>query len=95
MTDRLKSYKKESNYSYVFGASPAIELLAAKSCAAECIYMRTSYRDIDGLTERCRKLGIPVIISDKAFNIAGCKETALFSEYSKNTMNRFSLTSRI
>jgi TrmH family RNA methyltransferase len=75
MTDRLKSYKKESNYSYVFGASPAIELLAAKSCAAECIYMRTSYRDIDGLTERCRKLGIPVIISDKAFNIAGCKES--------------------
>lgn len=75
MADKLKLYKKEYSFSYVFGASPTIELLLAKSYAAECVYIRTSYRDTDGLTDLCRKLGIPAIISDKAFNIVGCKDS--------------------
>ena len=75
MADKLKSYKKEYSLSYVFGASPTIELLLTKSCAAECVYIRTSYRETDWLTDLCRKLGIPAVISDKAFNVVGCKDS--------------------
>lgn len=75
MADKLRSYKKESSVTYVFGASPTIELLSAKSHEAQCVYIKTSYRDTDGLTALCDRNGIPAIVSDKAFNIVGCKDS--------------------
>lgn len=74
MTNRIKTYKKEFSHSYVFGASPTIELLRARHSMAECVYIHSSYRDADSLIRLCGGLGVPCVCSDREFGIVKSKE---------------------
>ncbi|MDD4124367.1 MAG: TrmH family RNA methyltransferase [Eubacteriales bacterium] len=74
MTNKIKPYKKEFDCSYTLGASVTIELLKIRPDIVDGVYIHSSYRDGDGLSELCGRLHIPCVHSDKAFNIVSPKE---------------------
>ena len=75
METKLKTYKKDFDYSYALGASPTIELL--KNRPEDCfkIIFSPSYNDKDGKIESlCRKYKISCEENQKIINILSPKE---------------------
>ncbi len=76
MTNKIKVYKKEFDYSYTSGAYATIEMIRANPKIVEAVYIHSAYRDIDGLAQLCAAHGIGCIFSDKAFTIVNQKENS-------------------
>ncbi len=76
-TIKLKSYKKEFEYSYASGAYATIELLKTRPELLDCVYIHSDYRDTDGITALCKAKQVPCVQSDKAFSSVNQKENSL------------------
>jgi TrmH family RNA methyltransferase len=83
----LKTYKKEFEYSYAFGAFPAIELIKARPHEVLKVLVSSAYRE-DGsvnLLTLCSEKGIEVEYNDRLFNRLSPKENCfvigVFSKY--------------
>ncbi len=88
----LKTYKKEFEYSYAFGAFPVIELIKARQEEVIKVLVSSSYRE-DGdvnLTTLCCENGIEIEYNDRLFNRLSPKENCyvigVFKKY-KNTLD--------
>lgn len=69
----VKKYKKDDEVSYALGAAVTMELLNARPECARCVYVSPK-SDISVVTDKARALGVPVVESEKAFNILSPKE---------------------
>lgn len=74
MSTKIRSYKKENPHSFTLGASITIELVNTRPEIVREVYIHSSYRDRESLETICKSKNIPVIFSDKAFNIVSPKE---------------------
>lgn len=80
----VKKYKKTDEISYALGATVTMELLNRKAECARCVYVSPK-SDVTAVTDRAREIGIPVIESEKAFNILSPKENC----YAIGEFNKF------
>lgn len=79
----VKRYKKEDERSYALGAALTFELLNARPDAARCVYV-TPRSNVTALTDTACALGVPVVESEKAFNILSPKENCyVIGEFEK------------
>ncbi len=69
----IKKYKKESNVSYALGATLVMELLKNKPQSVRGVYLSPK-ADVAAVTEYAQKIGVPITVSEKAFNILSPKE---------------------
>lgn len=69
-----KPYKKDTLYSYVFGAFPTFELIAARPEHVLGVYVHSSFTDQEKLLEVCRQHDIPVWFQDKTIQRLRDKE---------------------
>ncbi len=60
-----KPYKKDMNYSYVFGAFPTFELIEARPDEVLGVYVHSSFTDVEKLQSLCKQHNIPVWFQDK------------------------------
>jgi TrmH family RNA methyltransferase len=75
METKLKTYKKDSEYSYALGASPAIELLQNRPDDCFKVIFSPSYTDKDDkIKNLCKKYKIPCEENQKIINILSPKE---------------------
>ena len=73
--EKLKTYKKDSEYSYALGASPTIELLENKLEDCLLVIFSPSYSGKENKIENlCGKYKIPVEENQKIINILSPKE---------------------
>lgn len=70
----VKRYRKEDNNSYALGATLTVELLKCKPHLVNAVYYHSQCTDISIVEDACRTHHIPLIQSDKAFNILSQKE---------------------
>lgn len=63
---RYKSYKKEDNISYTFGAFPTIEMMEQIPEHTVEVLIQSKYAEVDDLMDRCRKYNIPGRIDDRS-----------------------------
>ena len=70
----IKSYKKDSEYSYTLGAFPTIELLKTRPKEVLEVYVHSTFTDVHTIEELTRPHGIPVIRQDKIINKLSDKE---------------------
>lgn len=89
MPAKIQRYKHDSEVSYTLGATLTYELL---KCAPEIVtrvFTSTSTQDAGGIhdiLETCRKKHIPVVESDKAFNILSPKGNCfVIAEFKKRS----------
>ena len=79
----VKKYKKTDDISYALGATVTMELLNRRPEFARCVYVSPK-SDVTAVTDRAREIGIPVIESEKAFNILSPKENCyVIGEFNK------------
>ncbi len=71
--EMVKKYKKDDSRSYALGATVVMELLSSRPSAARCVYVSPK-SDVSAVVEKARALGVPVVESEKAFNILSPKE---------------------
>ena len=72
---KLRTYKKELEYSYALGASPAIELLQNRPEDCFRVIFSPSYPDKDGkIAKLCEKHNIPREENQKLINMLSPKE---------------------
>ena len=75
MEIKLKTYKKDFEYSYALGASPVIELLHNRPGDCFEIIFDPSYPDTGGkIKGLCEKYNIPIKTNQKLINILSPKE---------------------
>ncbi len=83
----IKTYKKDSDYSYALGAFPTFELLKTNPDKVKCIIVHSSFTDKEGIHELCDKNNIPVEINDKLINKLSDKENCfvigVFDKYER------------
>lgn len=90
MQSGFKSYKKDFEYSYAFGAFPTVELIKAKPDRVIKVLVSTSYRE-DGdfsLEDLCREKGIEVEYNDKLIRRIAPKENC----YVVGVFNKYACT---
>lgn len=81
----IKKYKKTDDISYALGATVTMELLNRRKENARCVYVSPK-SDVTAVTDRAKQLGVPVIESEKAFNILSPKENCfVIGEFNKFT----------
>lgn len=79
----VKRYKKDDGISYALGATVAMELLNNKPNCVRTVYVSPK-SNVSEVTEKARALGVPVIESEKAFNILSPKENCfVIGEFDK------------
>lgn len=82
---QIKPYKKDADYSYTLGAFPTYELILSKPDKVLKAVAHSSYTDMEGLNEICRKHNIPVEINDKLIGKLSDKENCyvagIFEKY--------------
>lgn len=79
----VKKYKKTDNVSYALGATVTMELLKRKPHAARCVYVSPK-SEVSAAVDNARALGVPVVESEKAFNILSPKENCfVIGEFDK------------
>lgn len=64
----IKSYKKSFEHSYAFGATVVFNLLLSKPRQARLVYVHSSFTENEScgkLYDLCKKLNVPVTVSDK------------------------------
>ncbi|UCD09691.1 MAG: TrmH family RNA methyltransferase [Dehalococcoidales bacterium] len=76
MTNKIKAYKKNYNYSYSSGACATIELIKARPEIVDAVHFHSSYRENDELKFLCESNSIRCIYSDRAFNSINRKENS-------------------
>jgi len=75
METKLKTYKKDFEYSYALGASPTIELLKNRPQDCFSVIFSSSYDDKDRkIKNLCEKYKIPCEENQKTINILSPKE---------------------
>lgn len=70
----VKRYRKEDDNSYALGATLTVELLKFRPEIVNAVYYHSQCNDISPYQLLCAKHNIPLIQSDKAFNILSQKE---------------------
>lgn len=79
----VKKYKKDDEYSYALGATLTMELMNSRPSSVRRIYVSPK-SDVRAVTEKCGSLGVPVVESEKAFNILSPKENCyVIGEFDK------------
>lgn len=82
---QIKPYKKDASYSYTLGAFPTYELIKSKPDKVIKVVAHSSYTDMDGLNDICKKYNIPVEINDKLIGKLSDKENCyvagIFEKY--------------
>ena len=79
----VKKYKKTDEISYALGATVTMELLNRRADLARCVYVSPK-SDVTAVTDKAHSLGIPVVESEKAFNILSPKENCyVIGEFNK------------
>lgn len=82
----VKTYKKDSGYSYTLGAFPTIELLKTRPETVKEIIIHSTFKERALIDETAVKHGIPVITNDKLIGKLSDKENcfviAVFDKYS-------------
>lgn len=79
----VKKYVKEGDVSYALGATVTVELLKRRPECVRAVYVSPKSK-IDKAIELAEKNGIPVIESEKAFNILSPKENCyVIGEFTK------------
>lgn len=81
----VKPYKKNENYSYLFGAYAVLNLIEEKPEIIRGVLIHSQYDDDRKLIDLCRRNNIPYLISDKAINRLSDKENiyviGIFNKY--------------
>lgn len=70
----IKPYKKNFDYSYTLGAFPTFELIKSRPEIVKCVYVHSSYTDIESINKICDSSNIQVLQNDKLFNRISEKE---------------------
>ncbi len=70
----IKTYKKESEYTYTLGAFPTIELLKTRPEEAMEVYVHSTFPDIASIQKLAEPYGIPVLVQDKVIHKLSDKE---------------------
>ncbi|MDE6618364.1 MAG: TrmH family RNA methyltransferase [Clostridiales bacterium] len=79
----VKKYKKSDDISYALGATVTMELLNRRGTCARCVYVSPK-SEVTAVVDKAKSLGIPVVESEKAFNILSPKENCyVIGEFSK------------
>lgn len=79
----IKKYKKTDSRSFALGATVTMELLNARSECARCVYVSPK-SEVTTVADKARALGVPVVQSEKAFNILSPKENCfVIGEFEK------------
>ncbi len=68
----IKKYRKDGDVSYALGATLVMELLNKKPSAAKCVYVSPK-SSVDAVSKKAAELNVPVVESEKAFNVVGAK----------------------
>lgn len=74
MTNKIKPYKKALEFSYATSAYVVIEMLRYKPDIVINVYVHSNFVDKLGLAELCHANNIPIIYSNKAFNLINQKQ---------------------
>ena len=81
----MKTYKKESDFSYTTGAFASIEMIKTRPQQAQTIIVHSAYKDSEGLFALCQEKSIPIRQDDRLFKRLNQKENTyvlgLFSKY--------------
>ena len=64
----IKTYKKDSDYSYTLGAFPTFELLEAMPENIITVFSGSSFTDLEKLKSRCEQKNVSFSINDKMIN---------------------------
>lgn len=79
----VKKYKKTDDRSYALGATVTMELLNRKPDKARCVYISPK-SDVTAVADRAKQMNIPIVESEKAFNILSPKENCfVIGEFDK------------
>ena len=79
----VKKYKKTDDISYALGATVTMELLNRRADCARCVYVSPK-SEVSAVVDKARSINIPVIESEKAFNILSPKENCyVIGEFNK------------
>lgn len=79
----VKKYKKSDDISYALGATVTMELLNRRADSARCVYVSPK-SEVTAVVDKAKSLGIPVVESEKAFNILSPKENCyVIGEFNK------------
>ena len=82
----VKTYKKDSDYSYTLGAFPTFELLKTRPEIVKNVIVHSTFTDREEIEEISRKHNIPVVTNDKLISRLSDKENcfviAVFDKYS-------------
>lgn len=70
----VKHYRKEDPNSYALGMTLTIELLKTRPQSVRCVYVHSLCKDVAPFAPICEQYHIPVVQSDKPFNILSQKE---------------------
>lgn len=82
----VKRYRKEDTNSYALGTTLTIELLSNRPQIVNTVYYHSTYKDVQSLQELCDKHHVPLVQSDKAFNILSQKENCyVLADFNKQT----------
>lgn len=83
----VKKYKKTDERSYALGATVTMELLKAKPNSARCVYVSPK-SNVEAAVAQAKAVGVPVVESEKAFNILSPKENCfVIGEFDKFESN--------
>ncbi|MDE6028710.1 MAG: TrmH family RNA methyltransferase [Clostridiales bacterium] len=81
----VKKYKKTDDISYALGATVTMELLNRRADCARCVYVSPK-SEVAAVVDKAKSLGVPVVESEKAFNILSPKENCyVIGEFNKFT----------
>lgn len=79
----VKKYKKSDDVSYALGATVTMELLQRRAESARHIYI-SPRSDVTAVTELAEKIGVPITVGEKPFNILSPKENCfVIGEFKK------------
>lgn len=79
----VKKYKKADGVSYALGATVTMELLNNKPECARHVYV-SPRSNVDAVTQKASELGVPITVSEKAFNILNAKDNCfVIGEFDK------------
>lgn len=62
---KIKPYRREFDYSYVFGAFAVYEIIKAKPEVVRGVYIKPGYTDAEALEALCRANGIPFFYKER------------------------------
>ena len=82
----VKHYRKENPNSYALGLTLTIELLRCQPHSVNCVYYHSQCKDISLIRPLCAQHNIPLVCSDKPFNILSQKDNCfVIADFNKDT----------